>query len=174
MIRFAVAITLSLALIVSAAAAETVKVGALELSGLWTRATPPKAPSAGGYLTIVNAGKEPDRLIGAASPMAGKVDFHAMAMKNGIMTMRPVTGIDIPTGATVALEPDGLHIMFTQLNGALKQGGTMPITLTFEKAGKVEVSLQVLSVGAKGPKGAMGGVDMGGIKPGDMKMDMGQ
>jgi copper(I)-binding protein len=66
--------------------------------------------------------------------------------------------------------------MFTQLKGTLKQGGTMPVTLIFEKAGNVEVSLQVLSVGAKGPKGAMGGMDMGSKKAGsgDMKMDMGQ
>jgi copper(I)-binding protein len=174
MVRLSIALLMTLALIApaeAAAAADAVKVGGLELSGLWTRATPPKAPSAGGYLTIVNTGREPERLIGVASPMAGKADLHAMAMKNGVMTMRPVTGIDIPAGGTVALDPDGLHIMFTQLKGALKQGGTMPITLTFEKAGKVEVSLQVLSVGAKGPKG---GMDMGGMKPGDTKMDMGQ
>jgi periplasmic copper chaperone A len=122
MIRFAVAITVSLALIVSAAAAETVKVGALELSGLWTRATPPKAPSAGGYLTIVNAGKEPDRLVSVASSMAGKADLHAMAMKNGVMTMRPLAGIDISAGGTVALDPDGLHIMFSSAEG-LSQAG---------------------------------------------------
>jgi hypothetical protein len=50
----------------------------------------------------------------------------------------------------------------------------MPVTLTFEKAGNVEVSLQVLSVGAKRPKSAMGGMDMSGMKPGGMKMDIGQ
>ena len=176
MVRLSIALFMTLALIAPAAATDAVKVGALELSGLWTRATPPKAPSAGGYLTIVNTGRDPERLIGVASPMAGKADLHAMAMKDGVMTMRPVDGIDIPAGGTVALDPDGLHIMFTQLKGTLKQGGTMPVTLTFEKAGKVEVPLQVLSVGAKGPKGAMGGMDMGSKKAGsgDMKMDMGQ
>ncbi len=175
MVRLSCAMLLTLALVAPAAAADTVKAGTLELSGLWTRATPPKAPSAGGYLTIVNAGKDPDRLIGAASPMAGKADLHAMAMKDGVMTMRSVAGIDIPAGGTVALDPDGLHIMFTALKGGLKQGGSMPITLTFEKAGTVEVSLQVLSVGAKGPKDAMGGMNMGSVKAGGgMKMDMGQ
>jgi len=175
MVRLSIALLLTLAVIAPAAATDAVKVGDLELSGLWTRATPPKAPSAGGYLTIVNTGKDPDRLIGAATPMAGKADLHAMAMKNGVMTMRPIEGSDIPAGGTVALDPDGLHIMFTALKGALKQGGTMPVTLTFEKAGKVEVLLEVLSVGARGPKAAMGGMDMGGMKAGGgMKMDMGQ
>lgn len=50
------------------------------------------------------------------------------------------------------------------------------MTLTFEKAGKVEVSLQILSIASKGPKGAMGGMDTGGMKAGGggVKMDMGQ
>ena len=115
MVRLSIVLLMTLALIAPAAAADTVKVGGLELSGLWTRATPPKAPSAGGYLTIVNTGRDPERLIGVASPMAGKADLHAMAMKDGVMTMRPVDGIDIPAGGTVARDPDGLHIMFTQL-----------------------------------------------------------
>jgi copper(I)-binding protein len=177
MTRLAVALFIAiLAWLAPAAAADVVKAGALELSSLWTRATPPKAPSAAGYLTIVNTGNEADRLVGVASPMAGKADLHSMEMKKGVMTMRRVAAIDIPAGGTVALDPDGLHIMFTELKGDLKAGGTMPVTLAFEKAGKVEVSLQVLSVGAKGPKAAMGGMDMSGTKDqrGGMKMDMGQ
>jgi copper(I)-binding protein len=175
MVRRTIILLVALALIAPAAAADAVKVGALELSALWTRATPPKAPSAGGYLTIVNTGKEPDRLIGAASPMAGKADLHMMAMKGGVMTMRTVAGIDIPAGATVALDPNGLHIMFTGLKGDLKQGGTLPVTLTFARAGKVDTALEILSIGAKGPTNASAGKDMGGAKmDGGMKMDMGQ
>jgi copper(I)-binding protein len=170
------AFILILAMIAPGAAAEPVKVGSLELDGLWTRATPPRAPSAGGYLTIVNAGKDPDRLISAASPLAGRADFHEMAMKDGVMTMHPLAGIDIPAGGSVALEPNGIHIMFTELKGDLKQGGAMPVTFVFAKAGKVETTLQILAIGAKGPPpDAMGGMDMGGMKmDGDMKMDMGQ
>ena len=115
MVRLLTTIFMTLAVLAPAAAADGVKVGSLEITGLWTRATPPRAPSAGGYLTIVNTGKEPDRLVGAASPMAGRADFHEMAMKDGVMTMRRLAAIDIPAGGTVALAPDGLHIMFTAL-----------------------------------------------------------
>ena len=163
-VRLIGAFILMLAMTAPSAAADPVKVGSLELAGLWARATPPKAPSAGGYLTIVNAGKEPDRLIAAASPLAGKADFHEMAMKDGVMTMRPLAGIDIPAGGTVALAPAGIHIMFTELKGDLKPGGAMPVTLTFEKAGKVETTLQILAIGAKGPPDAMDRMDMGGMK----------
>lgn len=173
--RLITALLVTLAVMTTANAADTIKIGSLELSGLWTRATPPKAPSAGGYLTIVNTGKEPDRLVAAASPMAGKADFHEMAMKDGVMTMRAVQAIDIPAGGTVALGPGGLHIMFTELKADVKKGTTLPVTLTFEKAGTVEAELHVLAIGAKGPENAMGGMDMGGMKMDDgMKMDTGQ
>jgi copper(I)-binding protein len=169
MTRLGTALCLVVALVSPTVAADSVKIGSLELSGLWTRATPPKAPSAGGYLTIVNTGKEADRLVAAASPMAGKADFHEMAMKDGVMTMRPLPAIDIPAGGKVALGPDGLHIMFTALKADFKKGDMVPVTLTFEKAGKVDTALQVEGIGAKGPPEAMGGMDMGG-----MKMDMGK
>ncbi len=165
--RLAVALATSafLALAGAAAMAEDVKLGSLTISSAWTRATPPKAPTAGGYLTITNAGPEADRLIAAASPIAGKADLHQMAMKNGVMTMRPVTGgIEIPAGGKVSLSPDGFHIMFTALKQSLKKGESVPVTLTFEKAGKADITLSVEAVGAKGPAGAAGGMDMGGMK----------
>src|SRR5215471_5625407 len=113
------------------AASDEVKVGDLTISGLWTRATPPKAPSAGGYLTIANAGKDADRLVEVSSAVAGKAELHEMAMKKGVMTMRPVeAGVPIPPGGKVDLTPDGLHIMFTELKQSLKVGDKVPVTLT--------------------------------------------
>jgi copper(I)-binding protein len=149
----------------AAAAADDVKLGDLTISGLWSPATPPKAPTAAGYLTIVNAGKEPDRLIAASSPIAGKAELHQMAMKKGVMTMRPVEGgILIPPGGKVDLSPSGMHIMFTELKQGLKAGDKVPVTLTFEKAGKADATLTILPIGSKGPKGAAPQNDMGGMK----------
>ncbi|CAN5374192.1 copper chaperone PCu(A)C [soil metagenome] len=147
---------LGVALVAAASAApalaHSVTVGALSLTDLWTRATPPGAPSAAGYLTITNTGKEPDRLLSATSGAAAKGELHLMAVKDGIMTMQPVDGgIAVPAGGGVTLAPSGLHIMFITLKDGLKEGGQMPVTLTFEKAGKVDTFLHVLAVGAKGP-----------------------
>ena len=147
------------------AAAQETKVGDLTLSDLWIRATPPKAPSAAGYFTITNSGKEVDRLIAASSTLAGKAELHQMAMKGGVMTMRPIKGgITIPAGGKVTLAPDGLHLMFAGLKGDLKEGGTFPVTLTFEKAGKVDTALPIVAIGAKGPGGDMGGMKMATVK----------
>jgi periplasmic copper chaperone A len=132
--------------------AHSVKTGSLMLTDLWTRATPPNAPTAGGYLTIENAGPEADRMIAASSPSAGKVELHSMSMENGTMIMRPVgNGIEIPAGHTVTLAPGGLHIMFIDLTKGFSEGEKVPVVLTFEKAGAVETFLHVQAIGSPGP-----------------------
>jgi copper(I)-binding protein len=136
------------------AVAHSVKVGSLELSGLWTRATPPRAPAAGGYLTITNTGEEPDRLIAVSSPWARLGEMHEMTVKDEVMTMRPVeTGLSIPPGESVTLAPGGFHLMFIDLKEPLVEGGEFPVRLTFEKAGSVETVLHVEGIGARGPGG---------------------
>jgi copper(I)-binding protein len=151
--------------------AEDVKAGDLVISQAWSRATPGGAKIGGGYLTIENKGSAPDRLIGGSSDAAGKVEMHEMATNNGVMTMRPLDkGLVIDPGKTVKLAPGGLHLMLTDLKAPLKQGDKLPITLEFEKAGKVQVSLDVQAVGAQGPGAASrGGMDMHKMAPG-MKM----
>jgi periplasmic copper chaperone A len=149
------------------AIAEDVKVGDLVITQAWSRATPGGAKTGGGYLTIENKGSAPDKLIGASADVAGKVEVHEMAVNNGVMKMRPVEGgLTIEPGKTVKLAPGGYHLMMTGLKSPLKQGDRLPITLQFEKAGKVTVSLDVEGIGAKGPEGA-GGMEMN--KMGDHK-----
>lgn len=158
---------LGIALLVAVAApacAEDIKAGDLVISQAWSRATPGGAKIGGGYLTIENKGTTPDRLIHCSGDIAGKVEVHEMSMKNGVMTMRPLdNGLTIEPGKTVKLAPGGFHLMLFDLKSPLKQGDKVPVTLEFEKAGKVTVSLDVGSIGAKGPPGAenpSGQIDM--------------
>jgi hypothetical protein len=149
--------------------ADEVKAGDLVITQAWSRATPGGAKTGGGYLTIENKGSTPDRLIGASADVAAKVEMHEMSMKNGVMTMRPLDkGLTIEPGKTVKLAPGGYHLMMEDLKSPLKQGDKVPVTLDFEKAGKVTVSLDVQGVGAQGPAGA-GKTDMKKM-PSDMKM----
>ena len=149
--------------------ADEVKAGDLVITQAWSRATPGGAKTGGGYLTIENKGSTPDRLIGGSADVAVKVEMHEMSMKNGVMTMRPLDkGLTIEPGKTVKLAPGGYHLMMMDLKGPLKQGDKVPVTLEFEKAGKVQVSLDVQGVGAQGPGGAAK-MDMKKM-PSDMKM----
>lgn len=151
------------ALLVAPAAAQDVKAGDLVISQPWSRATPGGAKVAGGYLNIANKGAAADRLVGGSADVAGKFEIHEMSMNNGVMTMRPLDkGLVIEPGKTVKLAPGGYHLMLMDLKGALKQGDKVPVTLEFEKAGKVKVSFDVQGVGAQAPAGAghSGGHDM--------------
>ena len=142
----------------TAARAEDVKAGDLVITQAWARATPAGAKIGGGFLTIENKGTAPDKLIGVSADGAGKIEVHEMTMNNGVMKMRPVEGgLTIDPGKTVKLAPGGLHLMMMDLKGPLKQGDKMPVTLQFEKAGKVAVTLDVQGVGAQGPAAGGGG-----------------
>lgn len=89
---------------------------------------------------------------------------YVMAMNNGVMTMRPLDkGLTIEPGKTVKLAPGGYHLMLMDLKSPLKKGDKVPVTLEFERAGKVKLSLDVQGVGAQAPAGA-------GSSGGQMKM----
>src|SRR5262249_27581062 len=137
------------------AGAQEVKAGDLVITQAWSRATPGGAKVAGGYFTVENRGTAPDRLIGGSADIAGKFEMHEMAMVNGVMKMRPIEkGLEIEPGKTVKFAPGGYHLMLEELKGPLKQGDKVPVTLQFEKAGKVAVTLDVQALGAQAPGGA--------------------
>jgi copper(I)-binding protein len=152
LVRTFAAAALAATLFTAFARAEDVKAGDLVITQAWSRATPNGAKIAGGYLTIENKGSAPDRLVGGSGDIAGKVEVHEMATKDGVMTMRPLDqGLTIEPGKTVKLAPGGYHLMMFDLKGQLKQGDKVPVTLEFEKAGKVRLSLDVQGVGAQAP-----------------------
>ena len=160
--RTAILLSTLAVLFATSARAEDVKAGDLVISQGWARATPAGSKTGGGFLTIENKGSTPDKLIGASADVAGKTDVHEMKMDGGVMKMRPVEGgLTIDPGKTVKLAPGGYHLMMTDLKKPLKQGDKLPLTLQFEKAGKVSVTLDVEGVGAQGPAaGSSGGMDM--------------
>lgn len=115
----------------------------VEVSDPWAAPTPGGVDVSGGFLTISNATGEDERLIAAASPRAARVEIHEMAMDGAVMRMRQVGALDIPAGETVALAPGGMHLMFFGVSQPFTEGESIPVTLTFERAGEVEVTLSV-------------------------------
>src|ERR1700738_3005002 len=151
-LKFLASAALAAGLFTASARAEDIKAGDLVITQAWSRATPNGAKIAGGYLTIENKGSAPDRLVGGSGDIAGKVEVHEMAVDNGVMKMRPLEkGLAIEPGKTVKLAPGGFHLMMFDLKGPLKQGDKVPVTLEFEKAGKVTISLDVQGLGAQAP-----------------------
>lgn len=127
------------------------KVGDLEIEHPWSRATPAGAKVAGGYFTVTNKGSAADRLLSIVSDISDKAELHEMGVKDGVMTMRPVSGgLEIPAGGKVALKPGAYHLMFMGLKRQPKQGEKFSATLTFEKAGSVTVEFAVEGMGETG------------------------
>jgi copper(I)-binding protein len=137
---------LSLAIAGAAAAA-----GPVEVSNAWARATAPSAKTGVAYLTIANKGAADDRLVSAETPAAAKAEPHMTTNDNGVMKMRPVPAIAVKAGQQLELKPGGFHLMLVGLKAPLKEGQSIPLTLNFEKAGKVEVMVKVEKAGAMSP-----------------------
>ena len=133
--------------------------GDIAIESAWTRATPPNAQVAGGFLAINNRGTADDRLLGGSSPVAERIEVHEMTMDGDVMKMRPLQdGLTVPAGGSVELKPGGYHLMMTGLKQPLKQGETIDVALEFAHAGTVGVTFSVEAMGAKAMSGQMPGM----------------
>jgi copper(I)-binding protein len=133
----ALAVTLLLA--GCAAPASSVTAGPT-IADAWVR--PPMGPGqpAAGYMTITAPSGGADALIGASSPVAAAVEIHETSTDaSGMMGMRPVDRVELPSGSPVALEPGGYHLMLMNLDGDLEAGDTIDLVLEFENAGEKTV-----------------------------------
>ncbi|MCB1517931.1 MAG: copper chaperone PCu(A)C [Hyphomicrobiaceae bacterium] len=136
---------------------EPIMLGDLELTNAFTRAMPPNAPAGGGFVTITNHGTTDDRLVSASSNVGGVVEIHEMKIVDDVMKMQSLPdGLVIPAGQTVELKPGGYHIMFINVDKPFAEGEMVPVTLTFENAGSVDLMLPVAPLGAM----AMPGMNM--------------
>jgi periplasmic copper chaperone A len=123
---------------------------AITVAKAWARATTSAGATGVVYLSLADIGPAADRLIGVATPVAAHADMHIMVMEGNVMQMRPVDAVDVKPGERIEFKPSGLHIMLTDMKQPLTRGERFPVTLDFEKAGKVDVEVLVLPIGASG------------------------
>ena len=156
-IALALAITLAAFLFVALAVwAEEHK--SIVVSEAWARPTIGEGRVTAAYMTIQNLGTDADILRSASSPNAARVEIHETKMSDeGVMKMRPVEdGLTVQPGGAVSMKPGGLHVMIMGLDGQLPKGSTLPLTLDFAKAGKVQLSVPVATRPAGASKDANG------------------
>ena len=124
--------------------------GGLEVSAPWSRAIPPSAPVAGGYLSIGNRGDADDRLVEVRSDAAQRVEIHEVRHEDGMARMRQLPGgLPLPAGETVELRPGGYHLMFITPGDGFVAGRQVAATLVFEHAGELPVEFEVRPIGAQ-------------------------
>lgn len=127
-----------------AAYAENYKLGNIVIAHPWARPAAQGTKTSAAYLSLENKGAESDKLVSAASPVAGKTQIHQTTDEGGVMKMQEVAGgIELAPGATVALKPGGYHIMLLDLKQKLDEGRHILLTLTFAKAGSIDLEVDV-------------------------------
>jgi periplasmic copper chaperone A len=143
-------LTLAAATLLIVAASFAFAQGAsIQVEQPWARATPAGASTGAVYLTITNKSQEMDRLLSASSDVTDKLQIHEMKVVNGVMEMREVTGgLAVAANGSVKLKPGSYHVMLIGLKKPLKAGETIPLTLDFEKAGKVPITVPIRAMGA--------------------------
>jgi periplasmic copper chaperone A len=111
----------------------------------WTRATVPGATSAAGYLILSNTSDGERKLLRLTSTVTDEVSLHRSAVDaNGVSKMWPVGALELRPGEQLRFEPNGMHVMFRNLNRPLVAGATVPLTFQFDKGeAPVTVLLQV-------------------------------
>jgi copper(I)-binding protein len=125
------------------AAAHDFSAGQVHIEHPWSREMPAVAPTAAVYFILHNKGAEADRLLSVATPVAGQAEMHEHLHADGVMKMQQVQSVAIPAGGEVKFEPMGYHVMMFNLKQQAKDGQRFPLTLTFEKAGSLEVEVAV-------------------------------
>ncbi|GGY09179.1 copper chaperone PCu(A)C [Paludibacterium paludis] len=126
------------------ASAHEYQIGKIHIAHPWARAMPASSPTSAVYFGLDNQGADGDRLLSAETPRAKAAELHSNTVEQGVMHMRKIEGgVAVPAGGKMAFAPGGLHVMLIGLSGELKVGERFPMTLRFEKAGKVDVQVQV-------------------------------
>ena len=129
-----------------AAWAHGATLGDLEISHPYATPSVPGSRNGAAYIAqLDNTGKQPDRLLRASSPVAARTELHSMSVDaGGVMRMRGADAIALAPGASVKMRPGvGMHFMLIDLKQPLKEGDSFPMTLEFERGGKVEVKVVV-------------------------------
>lgn len=119
----------------------------LTISDVHTRETAPSQKNGAAFLTIESRLPEDDFLYGAEAAVSEHVELHTHLIDDGIMMMRKVEGYAVPAGGSLTLDPMGHHVMFINLYEPFKKGHSFPMTLLFEKAGRIETEVVVKAIG---------------------------
>ncbi|WP_171235248.1 copper chaperone PCu(A)C [Ruegeria sp. HKCCA6837] len=119
--------------------------GTIKVDDAYARSSGKTAKAGAAFMMIENQGVADDRLIGATSDAAARVELHTHEVDdNGVAKMVHVEeGFVIPAGETYMLKRGGAHVMFMGLTAPFEQDAMVPVTLIFENAGEVEIEIPV-------------------------------
>lgn len=102
------------------------------------------------YMTLTNAGVEPDKLVAVEARAAGRVEIQNAKKGGGTASYETIPAVELGAKKTVALQPRGMRVLLVDLKEPLKHEYTLPLTLVFERAGRVEIQAVIQKSAAEG------------------------
>lgn len=143
-------ISLLLASLMVSAAALAASADNVTVQEPYVRLAPPNAPATGAFMVIKNNGDKDVKVVKADNPASKVTELHTHLNDGGVMRMRPVAAIDVKAKGEAVLQPGGLHVMMINLLTPLKEGDSVPITLTFDDGSSKKVDAKVVRPVAAG------------------------
>ncbi len=126
---------------------------AVSVDSPYVRLAPPNAPATGAFMVIKNAGDKDVKVVKADNPASKVTELHTHLNEGGVMKMRPVPAIEVKAKGEAVLKPGGLHVMLIDLKAPMKEGDSVPITLTFDDGSSKTVNAKVMKPMAEGMPG---------------------
>lgn len=128
--------------------------GSITAADAWARAMPPGTTTSAVYMKLTNATGADDALLSVSTPATATAEIHEVSlvsaapmespgMGGGMMGMHPIEKLPLPAGQTVELKPGSFHIMLVDVPEPLKDGSTIEVTLTFENAPPITLTVPV-------------------------------
>jgi copper(I)-binding protein len=103
---------------------------AVQVKDAWVRWLPGDV-AAGGYVTLVNSGDQPVRLVAASCPDYAAVSLHRSRNVAGTMRMEPVDQITVAAHSSLQFAAQGYHLMLEHPKRNLQPGDHILVTLSF-------------------------------------------
>lgn len=116
----------------------------------WVRLSPNKDTPSAGYF-VAHGGASDVQLRGVLTDYALKVEMHESVSENGVMTMKPISSVDIPAKGKVAFAPGGRHLMLWGVNDTAISRGTMQLTFLLSNGDRLLVDAVIQKPGAAAP-----------------------
>lgn len=120
---------------------DTMKKQDIEISAAYINPPFPGRTTAAGFFDIINHGTD-DTLISASSPISENVEIHTHLKEDGVMKMRQIPGVDLPSGETVEFKSGSYHLML--FNASIPEGAEgVALTLTYENSDPVTLIVPI-------------------------------
>jgi hypothetical protein len=118
----------------------------LSVSGAWVRANAPGGDVAAAYFELRNASRQPATLTAISSDSAAHASVQATVIAKGISSMREMSSVELLAGETVRFQPGGMQVVLSGVQGQLRPGAPLRLTLSFADGTQLRVSATIKSL----------------------------